>query len=108
MPDRLRSITPHELKARLDRGDVVVLVDVRQPWEHDHGHIAGSILMPLPEVPERYEELDPHATIVTYCKIGERSAAAADFLVRRGFTDVANLAGGILAWADDIDPNAVP
>lgn len=108
MPARVRTMTPHELKARLDRGDALVLLDVRQPWEHDHGHIPGSVLMPLPEVPERFEELDPQAEIVAYCKIGERSAAAADFLVRRGFTNVANLAGGILAWADDIDPNVLP
>lgn len=101
-------IDPAELKTRLDRGEAPLLLDVRQPWEFGIGRIAGSVLIPLPELPERLSELDRTREIVTLCKVGERSAYAADLLRSAGFPRVASLRGGIFAWAADIDPSVLP
>ncbi|MBD3336511.1 MAG: molybdopterin-synthase adenylyltransferase MoeB [Candidatus Eisenbacteria bacterium] len=100
----LAGMTPEELKAKQEAGAPVVLVDVREPHEAQICSIPGSELMPLATVPERMEELDRSREIVFYCKYGQRSAQAALFCAHHGFERVYNLAGGILAWADDIDP----
>jgi len=97
-------ITPVELKQRLDRGDRVKIVDVREPNEYQINRIAGSVLIPLGDVPKRYTELDPNEEIVVQCKVGARSARAADFLRSKGFKRVLNLKGGILEWIDNVDP----
>jgi molybdopterin/thiamine biosynthesis adenylyltransferase/rhodanese-related sulfurtransferase/molybdopterin converting factor small subunit len=97
-------ITSVELKQRLDRGDTLKIVDVREPNEYQINRIAGSELIPLGDVPKRYTELDPEAEIVVHCKMGGRSAKAADFLRSVGFKRVLNLKGGILDWIDKVDP----
>jgi sulfur-carrier protein adenylyltransferase/sulfurtransferase len=98
-------ITAVELKQRLDRGDKLTLVDVREPNEYQINRIPGTVLIPLGEVPRRYAELDKDAEIVVHCKMGGRSAKAADFLRSVGFTRVLNLKGGILDWIDKVDPS---
>ncbi len=101
-----QDISPLELKAAFDRGDTVVLVDVREPQEYQINKIPGSVLIPLGEIPQRHAELgDPSALIVTQCKSGVRSAKAAAFLRTAGFSNVKNLTGGILAWIDQVDPS---
>jgi molybdopterin/thiamine biosynthesis adenylyltransferase/rhodanese-related sulfurtransferase/molybdopterin converting factor small subunit len=95
---------PRELKERLDRGEPLVIVDVREPQEYQINRIEGSRLIPLGELPQRYEELDPNAAIVMQCKSGARSAKATGFLRSIGFKNVRNLAGGILGWIDQVDP----
>jgi molybdopterin/thiamine biosynthesis adenylyltransferase/rhodanese-related sulfurtransferase/molybdopterin converting factor small subunit len=97
-------ITAVELKQRLDRGDKLKIVDVREPNEYQINRIAGSVLIPLGDVPKRYAELDPAEEIVVQCKMGGRSAKAADFLRSVGFKRVLNLRGGILDWIDKVDP----
>jgi len=97
-------ITSLELKKRLDRGEKVAILDVREPNEYQINRIEGSTLMPLGEVPRRYAELDPEAEMVVHCKMGGRSAKAADFLRSVGFKKVLNLKGGILDWIDKVDP----
>jgi sulfur-carrier protein adenylyltransferase/sulfurtransferase len=97
-------ITAVELKQRLDRGDSLKIVDVREPNEYQINRIAGSTLIPLGDVPKRYNELDPEEEIVVQCKMGGRSAKAADFLRSVGFKRVLNLKGGILDWIDKVDP----
>ena len=97
-------MTASELKERLDRGEPIVIVDVREPQEYRINRIEGSKLIPLGELPQRYEELDPNAAIVCQCKSGVRSAKAAGFLRSIGFKNVRNLAGGILGWIDQVDP----
>jgi sulfur-carrier protein adenylyltransferase/sulfurtransferase len=97
-------ITAVELKQRLDRGDALSIVDVREPNEYQINRIPGSTLIPLGDVPKRYAELDPDAEIVVQCKSGGRSAKAADFLRSVGFKHVLNLKGGILDWIDKVDP----
>jgi adenylyltransferase/sulfurtransferase len=98
-------ITAVELKQRLDRGDALTIVDVREPNEYQINRIPGSQLIPLGDIPKRYTELDPKAEIVVQCKMGGRSAKAADFLRSVGFTRVLNLKGGILDWVDKVDPS---
>jgi molybdopterin/thiamine biosynthesis adenylyltransferase/rhodanese-related sulfurtransferase/molybdopterin converting factor small subunit len=98
-------MTPRELKERLDRGEPIVVVDVREPQEYQINRIAGSTLIPLGELPQRYEELNRDAAIVCQCKSGMRSAKATAFLRGIGFQNVRNLAGGILSWIDQVDPS---
>ena len=79
---------------------------MREPQEYQINRIPGSTLIPLGELPQRYEELDRDAAIVCQCKSGVRSAKATAFLRAIGFKNVRNLAGGILGWIDQVDPIA--
>ena len=94
-----------ELKKRLDRGDKLTIVDVREPHEYQINRIAGSVLIPLGDIPKRYVELDPSDELIMQCKVGGRSAKAADFLRSKGYKTVLNLTGGILDWIDKVDPS---
>jgi adenylyltransferase/sulfurtransferase len=91
-----------ELKRRLDRGEDLFVLDVREPHEYQIANI-GGYLIPLGELPQRVHELDSSREIVAHCRSGVRSAKAVNFLRQAGFKRVHNLAGGILAWADRID-----
>ena len=99
----MRDMTPEELKQRLDAGDDLFVLDVREPNEYQICNLGGH-LIPLNDLPKRVSELDPSREIVVHCKMGGRSAKAVDFLKQAGFTRVHNLAGGINAWAERIDP----
>ncbi|MEO8682945.1 MAG: rhodanese-like domain-containing protein, partial [Vicinamibacterales bacterium] len=99
------ALTALELKAELDRGDRIVILDVREPNEYQIARIEGSILIPLGDLPSRYAELDPNANIVAQCRSGVRSGKAQVFLRSKGFSNVRNLTGGILAWSDQVDPS---
>ena len=96
-------ITPKELKARLDRGDDIFILDVREPHEYQICHLNGH-LIPLGDLPRRVSELDSSREIVAHCRSGKRSADAVDFLKKAGFRKIWNLKGGILAWSDEVDP----
>jgi len=98
-------ITAVDLKKRLDRGDKLTIVDVREPHEYQINKISGSLLIPLGDIPKRYVELDPNDELITQCKVGARSAKAADFLRSKGYTKVLNLKGGIVDWIDKVDPS---
>src|SRR6266851_1391226 len=98
-------ITVEELKRRLDQNDKVFILDVRNPEEFQICRIPGSTLLPLPELPQRFKELNPDQETVIHCKSGMRSLKAMNFLRQRGFRNVKNLKGGILACADRIDPS---
>jgi adenylyltransferase/sulfurtransferase len=100
-----QDITSVDLKARLDRGEKLRIVDVREPNEFQINRIPGAELIPLGEIPRRYAELDPEEEVVVHCKMGGRSAKAADFLRSVGFKRVLNLKGGILDWIDKVDPS---
>jgi len=97
-------IAPRELKTRLDRGDDIYVLDVREPHEYQICNINGH-LIPLGELPQRVHELDSSKEIVAHCKSGKRSAQAVEFLQKAGFKKIHNLKGGILAWSDEVDPN---
>ena len=97
-------ITPQELKRRLDAGDDLFILDVREPHEYQICHLNGH-LIPLGDLPQRVHELDSSREIVAHCRSGVRSAKAVDFLRQAGFRKVKNLKGGILAWSDQVDPS---
>ena len=99
-------VTPREVKGMLDRGDKFYFVDCRLPNEYAITHIEGARLIPLQQINQRYDELKGHEAekVIVHCKSGMRSAKAIDFLRQQGFTKLKNLKGGILAWADRIDP----
>jgi adenylyltransferase/sulfurtransferase len=97
-------ISPQELKARLDRGDRPVLVDVRQDWETKLCRLDNAVHIPIEEIEFRTEELNPADEIVVYCHQGVRSAAVAAYLRELGFAKAANLAGGLDFWARTVDP----
>jgi len=92
-----------ELKQKLDAGEDIFVLDVREPHEYQICNIGGH-LIPLGDLPKRVHQLDSSREIVAHCRSGVRSAKAVDFLRQAGFRKVRNLAGGILAWADRVDP----
>jgi sulfur-carrier protein adenylyltransferase/sulfurtransferase len=96
-------MTVEELKRRLDAGDDLFVLDVREPHEYQICNINGY-LIPLGDLPKRVNELDSSREIVAHCRSGVRSAKAVTFLQQAGFRKVKNLTGGILAWADKVDP----
>jgi len=97
--------TSVDLKKRIDAGDDVFILDVREPNEYQICKIPGSVLIPLGELPRRYAELPKDKDIVAHCKMGGRSAKAMEFLQTVGFKRVKNLKGGILDWIDKVDPS---
>ncbi|NWF71797.1 MAG: rhodanese [Nitrospirae bacterium] len=100
-------ISPKELKTRLDKGDKLVLLDVREDWEYSLAKIDGSILVPLGTLPQSLTRLNRESEIIAICHHGMRSADATNFLLQQGFTNVKNLVGGIDAWSTQVDA-AIP
>ena len=96
-------ITVKELKQRLDAGEDVQLIDVREPYEYQIAQIGGK-LIPQNDVPNRLNEIDRNREVVVHCKSGGRSQRIAEFLQQAGYPRVVNVAGGITAWSDEIDP----
>jgi rhodanese-related sulfurtransferase len=101
----VREISPAEFVARRERGEPMVLLDVREPHELAIASVPGILHIPMGQVPERLSELDPAREIVVLCRSGGRSLQVARFLESRGYGNVANLTGGILAWGRDLDPS---
>lgn len=97
-------ITPQELKARLDRNERPLLLDVRQDWETRLCRLEHAIHIPIEEIELRVEELARDDEIVVYCHQGVRSAAVAEYLTSLGFQNVRNLVGGLDSWARSVDP----
>lgn len=98
-------ITVEELKKRMDRKDNVFVLDVRNLNEWQICKIPGTVLLPLPELPQRFGELPKDREIIVHCKSGMRSAKAVQFLKEQGFKQVVNLQGGIAAWSEKVDPS---
>jgi rhodanese-related sulfurtransferase len=103
----MRELSVQALKAARDDGTAAgwQLVDVRESWEQALCALRGACLMPMQSLPQRVQELDPNRPTVVLCHHGVRSFQVALWLQRQGFTDVANLSGGIDAWARQIDPS---
>lgn len=101
----IEEISASELKRRMDAGEDIQLIDVRQPEEWNFARIEGAKLMPLGEILKRMNELDENCETVIHCKMGSRSARAIEALRRAGFKgDLKNLKGGITAWSNEVDP----
>ena len=101
----MEEITPTELKQRLDKGDDIQLIDVREDSEVAIARIPNSIHIPLGQVLARMNEIDQTRETVVHCKMGGRSARAIDALQRSGYTGkLINLKGGIIGWSNEVDP----
>jgi molybdopterin/thiamine biosynthesis adenylyltransferase/rhodanese-related sulfurtransferase len=99
----IHQISPVELKQKLDAGENIFVLDVREPHEYQIANL-GAYLIPLGDLPARVHELDSSREIVVHCKMGGRSQKAAEFLQQAGFKKIQNLAGGINAWSRQVDP----
>jgi rhodanese-related sulfurtransferase len=91
-------ISINELKTLLDGEKLVVVIDVREPFEHEAGHVPGDMLMPMNSVPANLSILDPDSEIVAYCQVGGRSGFVVDFMRKNGFENARSLTGGFTAW----------
>jgi len=100
-------INPVELKTKLDAGEDIVLLDVREPRELEIATLENIVHIPVGQLQERVNELAPYKdkTIVVYCRSGGRSLPCMEFLRSVGYQHAFNLTGGILAWADTVDPS---
>ena len=94
-----------ELRAKLENGAKIVLLDVREPWEWEIAHIDEALLIPMNSMTSKLGEVDPSKEIVVHCHTGGRSAAVSDYLIKQGYTQVKNLRGGIRAWTLEVDPS---
>lgn len=102
----MQEMTATELKQRLDDGDDIQIIDVREPNEYDVARIPDSTLIPLGQVVGRMSEIDTERETVVHCKGGGRSAKAIEALKRAGFSgNLINLKGGITAWSNEVDPS---
>jgi molybdopterin/thiamine biosynthesis adenylyltransferase/rhodanese-related sulfurtransferase/molybdopterin converting factor small subunit len=106
-PQTIPQITASELKQRLDNGDKLTLIDVREPFEWDIANLGqyGAKLIPLDQVVDRRDEIDRAGDVVVYCRSGSRSASIIRQLRAQGFDNLINLKGGIRGWAEDVDPS---
>jgi rhodanese-related sulfurtransferase len=101
----MEEISATDLKQKIDNGDEIQIIDVRQPDEHDFARIPGSKLIPLGEVVGRMSEIDATKDAIVHCKLGGRSAKAIEALTNAGFSGkLINLRGGITAWSNEVDP----
>jgi len=100
----IQEIQPSQLASRLKKGEQLEIIDVREPFEWEIGHIPGARLVPLARIPEEIPHLDKRRETILYCKVGARSMDAAQQLADAGVSEVRNLAGGILRWIDEVDP----
>jgi adenylyltransferase/sulfurtransferase len=102
----MKTIEPKELKAKLDSGEKLTLIDVREENEREICHIGGT-LIPLAQVVERRAEIPQDLPVVVYCRSGGRSGRAIEALEAQGFSNLYNLVGGVLRWSDEVDGSVV-
>ena len=100
-------ITPAQLKQRIETGEPLQLIDIREPFEWNIANLGehGARLISLGDLPDQMEELDREQDIVLYCRTGSRSQQALEYMRAAGFQRVSHLRGGITAWANEIDPS---
>jgi rhodanese-related sulfurtransferase len=102
----MNSITPRALKQKIEQGEQILLIDVREESERAVCHIGGT-LIPLAQVPARIAEIPRDGSVVVYCRSGVRSATAIEYLENQGYKNLQNLTGGILRWSDEVDSSVV-
>lgn len=103
----IKNLSPTAVKEILDSSEKVRLIDVREEWEYEIANINNAELLPLSNFMNHFNKLNPDDKIIVYCHHGARSFQVCSYLVQNGFSDVANLDGGINAWAEEVD-NSVP
>ena len=102
----MNSITPRELKQKIEQGGQILLIDVREENERALCHIGGTHI-PLAQIPSRAAEIPNEGSVVIYCRSGGRSGKAIEYLESLGYKNLQNLAGGILRWSDEVDSSVV-
>lgn len=103
MTNGIPQLSVKDLKQRMDQGETVFVLDVREPAEYQTANIGGT-LIPMNDVPQRLGEIPRDREIIVHCRSGVRSQKVAEYLAQNGYAKVVNLKGGILAWSDEIDP----
>ena len=98
-------ISPKELKSKLDAGENITVIDVREAWELEKGKLAGIVHIPMNDVPNEMDRIPMDTPVVIMCKSGNRSSQVTDWLIGQGYDNVLNLTGGITRWAKEIDPS---
>ena len=98
-------ITPSEVRKRLDIGENVRLIDVREPWEHSTSSIPGATLIPMQTVPQHLQQLDDDTPLIVFCHHGMRSLSVVDWLRRQGVENCQSMSGGIDLWSQTVDPS---
>ena len=98
-------ITPVEVKQRIDRGEKLLVVDVREPWEYAHCRIESALHIPMGSIPANLQKLDTDEDVICYCHHGMRSLDVANWLRAQGVRSAKSMAGGIDRWSMEIDPN---
>lgn len=101
----IAEISALELKRRLDAGESPLVIDVREGWELEISRLPGALHIPMSDIPARLGELDAAKETIVLCRSGGRSLRVAEYLAGRGFAKPVNLTGGILAWAQQVDPS---
>ncbi len=104
----VEQIRPAELVEKIKTGEDWLILDVREPHELVIASLDGAIHVPMGEIPDRYRELPAERAIAVLCRSGARSASVCEFLENQGFEHVVNIDGGILKWAEDVDPTLTP
>lgn len=99
----VQNIIPLDVKERLDRGEKLQIVDVREPSEVASGKIPGAMNIPLSQITERIPEINPDVETIMVCRSGSRSAKACEYLMGHGFHQVKNMMGGMLGWHGDLE-----
>jgi rhodanese-related sulfurtransferase len=101
----VREITPKELKARLETGEAIDIIDVREAWELHQSRLDRAMHIPMNDIPESLDRIPKDKPIVIMCHIGSRSAMVANWMQKQGYDNVYSLAGGIDRWAEEVDPS---
>ncbi|MHB9144868.1 MAG: rhodanese-like domain-containing protein [Symbiobacteriia bacterium] len=100
---QVNNISAKELQDQLTAGRQVTVIDVREPWEYEEGHIPGSTLLPLGQIPQWSKTLDKDEEIILVCRSGSRSVGAYQYLDRLGFTNLRNMVGGMITWRGSVE-----
>lgn len=103
---KIKNLTAEELQARLERGDQVQIIDVREKEEVEQGMIPSALNIPMSEVVDRIQEIDPNQEAIIVCRSGRRSQSVCKFLYINGYTNATNLSDGMLAWRGRTTTNA--
>lgn len=103
----VREITPKALKARLDSGEDIPIIDIREVWELHQSRLAEAIHIPMNDIPDSLDQIPIDKPVVLMCHLGQRSAFVVDWMIGQGYDNLYSLAGGIDAWAEEVDPSVI-
>jgi rhodanese-related sulfurtransferase len=101
----VREITPKELKVRLDAGEAIDIIDIREAWELHQSRLAEAMHIPMNDIPASLDRIPRDKPVVLMCHMGSRSAMVANWMQKQGYDNVYSLAGGIDRWAEEVDPS---